>query len=355
MSVRGLYPSLSGQRGNVRNGLRLYASKRKASVLTAAIILALAILVPLVHLSSDSPEESSAEIETQAVIPMLAVIYQHKDTVMPCVAIPPCAPGVHAWNDTSGPDTIYGNGDDCPHCSCYCAPASIAMISTVYGMAVPFIDQDQIYDNGKLVPPEITGSGVIETHGVGMYDGTGGTPIEVQGAMIWSLMGMGILQHDLSITMNPLTPAQLQTYISSWQPVLWLDHGGWPSNQSSAYPPSDARNEQGHAKVIGGYDDNGTANTTSDDLCLIFDPWPEYTDKGILPKNATQYAGGVFDPYWLPLSDVNLTDVSDIFLVPVQGIPEFSDILVPVLGAVLVAVASMRFIGRRDSNSGKCS
>jgi hypothetical protein len=165
---------------------------------------------------------------------------------------------------------------------------------------------------------------------------------------------MGIIQHDFLISMNPLTPAQLQAYISGWQPVLWLDHNGWPDNQSAAYPPEEARYDQGHAKVIGGYDDKGTAEF-SDDLCLIFDPWPEYTDKGILPTNATQYSVGVFDPYWLPLNDVNLTDINDIFLVPQVGIPEFSQVLVPIVGALLVALVSMRFLGRRVSNIGKGS
>jgi len=355
MSDRGLYPGISVRSKNARNGSLLRSSKWKASIMTTAIILVLVISVSLVYWSPKPPEESPAEIEVQTVIPMLAVIYQHKDTNMLCTAGPPCGAGApHVWNDAAGPDNIYGNLDDCPHCSCYCAPASIAMISTAYGNLAPFIDQDQIYDNGKLVAPEITGNGFIESHGVGMFDGTAATPMEVQGAMTWSLMGMGIIQHDLSITMNPLTPAQLQTYISSWQPVLWLDHGGWPSNQSSLYPPSDAKNEQGHAKVIGGYDDNETADF-SDDLCLIFDPWPEYTDKMILPKNATQYSIGVFDPYWLPLNDVNLTDVNDIFLVPQAGIPEFSQLLVPIMGVLLVAVVSMRFFGRRIDNTGKGS
>lgn len=352
MSVKGLFPGIPGQWGSGRHTSQLAGSSKRPAVLVIAIVIGLAISLPLVNWGLSTEKESRAEIEVQTVIPTLAVIYQHKDTNMPCVPCPVNTP--HAWNDTAGPDNIYGNLDDCPHCSCYCAPASIAMISTAYGSPVPFTDQDWIYDAGKATPPEVRLDGTIQTHGVGMYHGSSGTQIEVQLGMSWSLMGIGIIQHDFLITMNPLAPWQLQAYISAWQPVLWLDHNGWPANQSAAYPPADNRYDQGHAKVIGGYDDMGTAQF-SDDLCLIFDPWPEYTDKGILPTNAMQYSAGVFDPYWLPLNDVNLTDINDIFLVPMIGIPEFSEVLPPIVGVIMVTVVSMSLFGRGAKNTREVS
>lgn len=94
----------------------------------------------------------------------------------------------------------------------------------------------------------------------------------------------------------------------------------------------------GHAKVIAGWDDNDTLIDTKDDKCLIFDPWPEYNDTGILPMNATQGPGGTFDPYWLPLSDV-LNDTNDIFLRDTYApVPEFQSVLVPIVGLAVIAV-----------------
>lgn len=99
--------------------------------------------------------------------------------------------------------------------------------------------------------------------------------------------------------------------------------------------------------VIAGYSDNDTADP-ADDLCLIFDPWPEYNDKGILPANATKGPGGAFDPYWLPLNDVNLSDPFDQYLVDTwPDIPEFQEVVLPVLGTVLVATVMSATLRRR--------
>ena len=111
---------------------------------------------------------------------------------------------------------------------------------------------------------------------------------------------------------------------------------------SESYPSSGYRADQGHAKVIAGYDDSDTADF-KDDLCLIYDPWPEYNDMSILPKNATKGPGGTFDPYWLPLNDVNLSDKDDIHIVDkYPDIPEFGTVLVPVIGSLLVVAALAR-------------
>ncbi len=263
------------------------------------------------------------------VINQMELIYQYKDSSLSCIAgfppyngnFPPCGIlGAHPWNHVTGTNDVYGDSDDCPHCSAYCAPASVAMIANAYGKEGNLIKQDYIYDNGKSTPPEDPGPPPeIKTHGVGMYDGSGGERQEVQDALLYALEGMPYDQHD-SIT--PLNWMMLRDdYILMNRPVLWLDHGGWPAHQSENWPTTESRQNQGHAKVIAGYDDRGTAGET-DDLCLIYDPWPEYNDKEdllLLPANATKGPQDTFDPYWLPQSDV-LGDSSDIFLVPTDPI-----------------------------------
>jgi hypothetical protein len=220
------------------------------------------------------------------------------------------------------------------------------MIAVYRGIAAPANLQDNIYDSGKSMNGEIMGNGNIESHGVGMYHGVGGSNPEVQTAMIATL-GVMIVQHNQSDA-TKLTAAQLASYIHNSHPVLWLDNGGWPKNESPNFPPIAYRPDMGHAKVIGGYDDKETVDT-SDDSCLIYDPWPEYTDMGILPINATKGPGDTFDPYWLPLNDVNLSDVGDVYLVdtfPDVVIAEFPTEMMPVIGlAVLAVIISWRRIG----------
>ena len=77
-----------------------------------------------------------------------------------------------------------------------------------------------------------------------------------------------------------------------------------------------------YSQFVAGYDDKGTL-TDGDDLCLIYDPWPEYNDKGSLASipNATQGPGGTYDPYWLPAADVLLEAVTnDIYLAPDESV-----------------------------------
>lgn len=324
--------------------------KRKVTLRRAPIIAAVAVTALVVSLMAfvEVVPKPNNVVKTQSVTTLaITLSCQHYDTGLYfCnVPFPPIhPPGPHAWNDSAGVDGIYGNVDDCPHCSAYCAPASISMIASYRGFGAPWNLQDAIYDNGKIVPPEIRGNMVIETHGVGMFHGFGGWPAEVQMAMTWSL-GVPIIEHNWTggNPNGPMTPAQLVIYLVKGTPVLWLDNGGWPANQSTAYPPLSNRIDQGHAKVIGGYDDNNTPVDLSDDMCLIFDPWPEYNDTGIVPLNCTQGPGGTWNPYWQPLNDVNMLDVNDVYLVDtIPAIPEFTAVLLPVLGIMAIAVVAFR-------------
>ena len=117
-------------------------------------------------------------------------------------------------------------------------------------------------------------------------------------------------------------------------------------NLSSSYPAN--RADQGHAKVISGYDDNNTI-TTDDDFVLVNAPWPEYNKSAILPVNATLGPGGTYDPYWLPIRDVDLSDTADIFFVPSVSIPEFGAVIVPVVGVLLIAAIVHRTRSRRET------
>jgi hypothetical protein len=224
------------------------------------------------------------------------------------------------------------------------------MIANYRLRGLPFVLQDWIYDNGKSANGEVLGSGSIETHGVGMFHGVGFWPPEVQTAMIWALGGP-INQHDwFTMPLKPMTYPLFLGYMSTGTPILWLDNGGWPANQSTSYPPLSYRADQGHAKVIGGHDDNNTPLDPTDDLCLIFDPWPEYTHKGILPFNCTQSSPGVWDPYWQPLNDVNFADVNDVYLADqFPAIPEFTTVLVPVIG--MMAIVAVVFGLRREQDT----
>ena len=330
---KGLYGPVLDRRQEPTAALKAGRVGRRSALISVVLSASIVIAVSFVAMANMKPEEARA---LGVVTTSITLVYQHFDTSMFCV---PCGlVGPHWWNHAKGIDGIYGTGDDCPHCSCYCAPASISMIALYRGLTPPVTSQDVIYDSAELEAGagELIGNSIIERHGVGMCDGTGATPIEVQTAF-QAAVGP-FVQHDFSgMHSPPLTPSQLQQYITMQHPVLWLDHNGWPTNMSTAYPSSEYRSDQGHAKVIGGYDDADTADF-ADDLCLIFDPWPEYNDLSVLPVNATKGPGGTFDPYWLPLNDVNLSDTSDIYLVDTYpDIPEFSS--PAVLGITVMVVA----------------
>jgi hypothetical protein len=343
----GLTADIVSSHAVTRNGVRVAGRTPLRIPLKGVVVfLVLAVLLAAFASSVQMPAKKArhlpASSESTVTLPM-NLINQYRDTNMPCasdgVSCPPGG-GAHAWNDVKGVDGIYGTPDDCPHCSCYCAPASVAMIAKYRGNVGVKIQQDVIYDNGKSVGELAVGDGILSTHGLGMFDGSGGMAIEVQTSYLWAIGAY--TQHDWAPANpnGPMTPVKLVQYLAFGHPVLWLDHGGFPKNQSANYPPLSERLLEGHAKVISGYDDNGTLLNSSDDLCLIYDPWPEYLDMSILPTNATLGPGNSFDPYWLPLDDVNLSDPADIYLVDnFPDISEFQNVLVPLLGmSVLVVV-----------------
>jgi hypothetical protein len=355
-SSRGFTADVISRRAiSERHGGFVYHARRGSRLQAiVAILILTVILAAVVNVWRQTGESGDlpASSESTLTLPM-NVITQHKDTVMPCVPDgPSCPPGIiHAWNDASGADGIYGTPDDCPHCSCYCAPASIAMIASYWGFVGVNIQQDDIYDAGKSVGEIAVGDKILSTHGVGMFDGLGGLPTEVQASFMFSIGPF--TQHDWAPANpnGPMTPQKLVQYLALGHPVLWLDHGGFPAHQNPNYPSESERALEGHAKVISGYDDNDTLLNTSDDLCLIYDPWPEYLDKSVLPTNATLGPGNSYDPYWLPLNDVNLSDPADIYLVDnLPDIAEFSTIVIPVLGLAVIAAVC---IGIRSRENGE--
>jgi len=223
------------------------------------------------------------------------------------------------------------------------------MIASYRGLAGPQIQQDDIYDSGKSTPPEIAGSMILETHGVGMYD-TPPQALEVQAAFAWSVGpgGLPIIQNDSAGGANtPLTYAAVMHYINEGRPILWCDHNGFPVNESPNLPPSGDRLYMGHVKVIAGYDDNSTPGNPADDWYLIYDPWPEYNDLGLKPLNSKKGPGGTWDPYWFQAKLV--LDPQDIYLVDsFADIPEFSMLFVPI-----VAVVAIFIVFRRMKREGK--
>jgi len=259
------------------------------------------------------------------------------------------APGDNIYGPGPGPPPP---GDDCPHCIVYSGPASIQMIST-FRTGVP-IPQDAIYDSCELDGPagEFANNGICERHGFGVLDGTGGSPQEIQTAFM-RFVGP-VFQHN-QWDGTALTAATLESYIRGQFPVLWSDHNGWPSNMDPRWPSAPDTQLQGHYKVIGGYDDGGTPGNYQDDLALVFDPWPGYNDllalnPTPLPPGALPGPGGpaMPDPYWLPIGSV-LGDIGDLFLVEFMAVPEFSGLLIPIVGMTVVAIAAIRIrTGRRE-------
>ncbi len=218
-------------------------------------------------------------------------VWQHKDTPMGCSL--PSLPGLpankaHSWN--------CATANTCPYCAAYCAPAAVSMIGLFMGQAAPFVDIDNIYDNAKVVG-EIMGNGILETRGVGMYAGVGSTSPEVQNAFTYAA-GIVPFQHGPLGTPNPLITYEIiRWYIDNNHPVLWVDIGNWPSDQGVL--GGEVLTDSGHCKIIAGYDDMDTADL-SDDLLLIYDPWPT--------------SGS---PYWLAHGQV--VDANDVYLATTQA------------------------------------
>ena len=186
-------------------------------------------------------------------------VWQHKDTNMLCV--PAADATIHAWNHA----TV------CMHCGTYCAPAACSMYALYWGRGVPFTNQDDIYDNAKLSGGEILANGMLETHGLGMYAGTPMKQPEIQTAFNYAV-GIWPFQWGPQGSQNPLlTHQNVVSLIDHNNPVLWIDMGTWPSDQSTI--PVELYYDSGHCKIIAGYNDMNTPNP-ADDQYLIYDPWP---------------------------------------------------------------------------------
>ncbi len=321
----------------------------KRIVVVAATVF-LSIITILALFTDIAPIQKMSESKDNFMsvrILNVPLIYQHKDTNMICVRCGASNSAPHAWNDSSGLDGIYGTLDDCPHCSSYCAPASIAMIAKYHNFSGNRIQQDDIYDNGKQSDGETKGDGILQTHGVGMYDGTGNRPTEVQTSFQWAIGNF--FQYGSGTT--PLTGDVVISSINNGHPILWLDHNGWPANISTSLPGWDNMSyDQGHAKVIIGYDENNTPDNYSDDRYLINDPWPEYNDKSILPFNASLGPGGSYDPYWIPASMVLNDQNNDVELIDNIVIPEFSNViltLASITGIFMLAIFTRKYRGSK--------
>lgn len=333
--------------------------KARYAVAASAVMTSVAIIVMLAF---GGIHHSGFDARTSSVVTLSVVLkHQHSDNIMPdkmpCLA----CQSTMSWHycvevlwddvkyggaDAGAPgDDLYGARgllDDCPHCSVYSCPACIQMLTDYYGGG--FTTQDMIYEISELCmnPANM----LIEDHGAGMTDGLEGsfgpTPAEVQYALhiFVEPYASPFFQHNQWDT-SAMTASQLKSYMLSSFPVLWDDHGGWPVNMSTAYGmPCRDVDAQGHYKVIGGYDDRGTPGDCSDDYALIYDPWPEYVDHGILPVGAIRFCGAC-DPYWFPVTMV-LEDSEDLFFVESTAIPEFSHLLIPIVGTTVIALVAIR-------------
>lgn len=341
------------------------------SILALAVIAVLVVgSLTLATMTRDAPLWR-AHTATQTVIPGFTLSHQHADGPggFPCnfcLMWMPWHIGPIMWNDTKyggagAPppgDNQYGFvglQDDCPHCIVYSGPASIQMVNG-YRSGGPLVPQDMIYDDCELdtsvIPVEIQSDGICQRHGFGVLDGTGGSPSEIQTAFKMYIGPM--FQHN-QWDGSALAASTLASYVAGFYPVIWDDHGGWPSNMDTRWPIAPENTMQGHYKVIAGYDDQGTA-IYSDDVALIYDPWPGYNDLMAvnptpLPPGATPGPGGATtpNPYWLPVGTV-LGDFNDLFLVEFAAIPEFSHLLIPIVGMTAIALVAIRTRTAREES-----
>jgi len=222
---------------------------------------------------------ADSALAAQKTLPVTQV-WQHKDTSM--------------WCNVCGAGAIHPvHSPGCNHCDMYCGPASVAMYAVYSGRGGNFIQQDNIYDNGKSSQGEITGNGILETHGVGMYAGVATKPPEIQNAFAWAV-GTTPFQFGPQGTSNPLlTCDMIEFYINHNQIFIWVDVAGWPSDMTV---PGELYYDSGHCKIIAGYDDMDTPDDCTDDSFYIYDPWPT--------------SGS---PYWVAQANV-LNNTNDIFL-----------------------------------------
>lgn len=364
--------------GVIDRGLVGVHRKRKRSTSRkpwfAAIIIAILVVGAFALMATDrSVSQWRAHTTAKTVIPGFNLSHQHADQLVgfPCtwctLYMPWHLTYLAQWDDvkyggvdpavTPPPgDNLYGftgSCDDCPHCSVYSGPACIQMIYG-YRFGLPLTPQDIIYDSCELdtINGENASNAICDRHGFGVVDGTGGSPKEIQAAFTGHIGS--VYEHD-QWDGSALTAATLASYIAMLYPVIWDDHNGWPSNMDPRWPALPDRNMQGHYKVIAGYNDSGTPEP-NDDLALIYDPWPGYNDLAAfnptpLPAGAQPGPGGsaVPNPYWLPVNSV-LGDTNDLFLVEMAAIPEFSGLLIPIVGMTVIALVAIRIrTARRES------
>jgi hypothetical protein len=340
--------------------------KRRSSLRPLLVLIAVVVMVAGAFSLASRDRDGTylpALTAAQTIIPGFALSYQHADAPgVPCVmcgnwmpwhlppvlwddvkyggALPGVPPGDNQYWATPPPPN-----DDCPHCIVYSGPACIQMING-YRSGGPLAPQDLIYDDCEYdaVAGEVRGDMICQRHGYGVLDGTGGSIAEIQKSFDnWINPHYQHNQWDASA----LTASTLASHIASLYPVIWDDHGGWPVNMDPTWPIAPENTMQGHYKVIAGYDDKGTPGT-SDDYALIYDPWPGYNDLGAvnatpLPPGALPGPGGASapDPYWLPVGTV-LGDTNDLFLVEMAAIPEFSSLLIPMVGMTVIALVAIR-------------
>ena len=69
------------------------------------------------------------------------------------------------WCNVCGAGIVHAanHATLCPHCGMYCGPAACSMYAGFKGRLAPFVNQDDIYDNGKSAQGEIMGNGTLET------------------------------------------------------------------------------------------------------------------------------------------------------------------------------------------------
>jgi hypothetical protein len=120
------------------------------------------------------------------------------------------------------------------------------MIAKAYGETGTRIEQDSIFEYGSVA--EAPRDGISDTPRVGLYDSPSpaAQPFgpEVQEGLKSALEVSTLDQYDTS---SLLGHTILRNFIENKRPVLWLDHGGWPANQSGELPPPSARQYMGHA------------------------------------------------------------------------------------------------------------
>lgn len=348
--------------------------RRRASPLRLLFVMTV-IAVLVAGVFSFAPRDVSyrpAHTAAQTMIPGFPLSYQHADTPggFPCVMCGMYMPW-HVtpvlWDDVKyggAPpglppgDNLYGPvgfSDDCPHCIVYSGPACIQMING-YRYGGPLVPQDMIYDDCELdsLNGEFQSDGMCQRHGFGVLDGTGASPSPSEIQKAFDMYINPHHQHN-QWDASALVASTLASYITGLYPVIWDDHGGWPSNMDPTWPIAPENTMQGHYKVIAGYDDKGTPGE-SDDLALIYDPWPGYNDVTAvnptpLPPGALPGPGGPSapDPYWLPVGSV-IGDTNDLFIVEMAAIPEFSGLLVPVLGMTVIALVAIRIRAAREES-----